>query len=118
MPPPLDLSGWHILPAFFMVVGGILSVIGLAISYFKGELFEFGCSWLLAFMFYYSLALGSLFLVMLHHLSGAAWSLGIRRFCEHIASLLGWPLIVMFLPVAIFANPLRAKPFAEEDAFV
>ena len=106
LPPPLDLSGWRFLPAFFMVVGGILSVLGLAISCYKKELFEFGCSWLLAFMFYYSIALGSLFLVMIHHLSGAGWSVGIRRFCEHIASLLGWPLVVMFLPVAIFAKSI------------
>ena len=72
LPPPLDLSGWRILPAFFMVVGGFLSVVGLALSCYKNELFEFGCSWLLAFLFYYSLALGALFLVMVHHLSGAA----------------------------------------------
>jgi len=106
LPPPLDLSGWKLLPTFFMVVGGILSVLGLAISCYKKELFEFGCSWLLAFMFYYSIALGSLFLVMIHHLSGAGWSVGIRRFCEHIASLLGWPLVVIFLPVAIFPQSI------------
>lgn len=104
--PPLDLSGWRILPGFFMVVGGFFSVIGLALSGYENSFHEFGYSWLLAFMFYYSIALGSLFLVMLHHLSGAGWSLGIRRFCEHIASLLGWPLIVMFLPVAIFAKQI------------
>jgi len=104
--PPMDLSGWGFLPVFFMVFGGLLSALGLAISWQQNELFEFGCSWLLAFMFYYSLAIGALFLVMVHHLSGAAWSLGIRRFCEHIASLLGWPLIVMFIPVAVFAKSI------------
>ncbi len=104
LPPPLDISGWSCLPAFFMVVGGILSVIGLALSGYKNDFQEFGFSWLLAFMFFYSLALGALFLVMIHHLTGAGWSVGIRRFSEHIASLLGWPLVVMFLPVAIFAK--------------
>jgi hypothetical protein len=104
--PQAASSGGSIIAIFFMVVGGILSVLGLAISCYKKELFEFGCSWLLAFMFYYSLALGSLFLVMVHHLSGAGWSLGIRRFLEHIASLLGWPLVVVFLPVAIFAKQI------------
>ena len=39
-------------------------------------------------MFYYSIALGALFLVMVHHLTDAGWSVGIRRFCEHLASLL------------------------------
>jgi hypothetical protein len=60
-------------------------------------------SWLLAFMFYYSLALGALFLVLVHHLTDAGWSVGIRRFCEHLASMLRLPLILMFLPVAVFA---------------
>ena len=40
---------------------------------------EFGFSWLLAFMFYLSLALGALFLVILHHLTDAGWSVGIRH---------------------------------------
>ena len=66
-----------------MVIGGLLSVIG-AVSLRPA----FGFSWLLAFMFYYSIALGALFLVMVHHLTDAGWSVGIRRFCEHLASLL------------------------------
>ena len=54
---------------------------------------EFGFSWLLAFMFFLSIALGALFLVMVHHLSDAGWSVATRRVCEHIAALLsrGWP---------------------------
>ena len=54
-PPPLDLSGWRKLPTVLMVVGGLLSVLGAAVNPK-----EFGFSWLLAFMFYYSLALGAL----------------------------------------------------------
>ncbi|HEY4416596.1 MAG TPA: hypothetical protein VGO57_12980 [Verrucomicrobiae bacterium] len=104
--PPLDLSKWRGLPKVLMVIGGILSVAGLAVSGYKNHFQEFGFSWLLAFMFFYSLALGSLFLVMIHHLTDAGWSVGIRRFCEHLASLLGWPLIAMFLPVAIFAKDI------------
>ena len=37
-------------------------------------------------------ALGALFLVLVHHLTDAGWSVGIRRFNEHLASLLRWPL--------------------------
>ena len=104
--PRLDLSGWGFLPSFLMTAGGLLSVLGLLVSWKHGVLFEFGCSWLLAFMFFYSLAIGALFLVMIHHLSGAAWSLGPRRFCEHIASLLGWPLVLMFIPVGLFGHQI------------
>src|SRR5882672_2031817 len=90
LPPPLDLSLWSKLPGVLMAVGGVLCVAGAGIG-FAGTgrgLQLFGLSWLLAFMFYLSLALGALFLVMVHHLTDAGWSVGIRRFCEHIASLL------------------------------
>ena len=99
LPPPLDLSGWRKAPAILMVVGAVLSVIGAV----KAPA-EFGCSWLLAFMFFLSLTLGALFLVMIHHLSDAGWSVAIRRVCEHIAALLFPWLAVLFLPVAFFAK--------------
>jgi hypothetical protein len=98
LPPPLDLSGWCKLPAVLMGIGAVLSVIGAVASPA-----EFGFSWLLAFMFYLSIALGALFLVLIHHLTDAGWSVGIRRFCEHIASLLFPWLAILFIPVILFA---------------
>ena len=96
LPPPLDLSKWAGVPWKCTIAGAILSVIGLIASPT-----EFGYSWLLAFAFFLSLALGALFLVMVHHLTDAGWSVGIRRFCEHIASLLFPWLAVMFLPILV-----------------
>jgi len=53
-------------------------------------------------MFFLSICLGSLFLVMLHHLFDASWSIGLRRFLEHLACLL--PIMgFLFIPIAIFA---------------
>ena len=101
--PPLDLSGWSKLPGVLMAVGGLLSLVGLLISPK-----EFGFSWLLAFIFYYSIALGALFLVLIHHLTDAGWSVGIRRFCEHLASLLRWPLLVLFLPIGFLGKQIYA----------
>jgi len=98
LPPPLDLSRWKNAPAALMVVGGFLCVAGAGI-----DLKEFGYSWLLAFMFYLTIALGALFLVLIHHLSDAGWSVAIRRFCEHIAVLLFPRLAVLFVPVAALA---------------
>ena len=57
-------------------------------------------------MFYYSLALGALFMVMVHHLTDAGWSVGIRRFCEHLASLLFPWLLILFLPVGLFGSKI------------
>src|ERR1035437_3215282 len=98
LPPQLDLSGWRKAPAILMVAGAVLAFIGAAM-----DPKEFGFSWLLAFMFFLTIALGALFLVMVHHLSDAGWSVATRRVCEHIASLLFPGLGILFLPIAIYA---------------
>ena len=99
LPPPLDLSGWRKLPAVLMVVGAVLSVIGAVKSPA-----EFGYSWLLSFMFFLSIAIGALFLVMVHHLTDAGWSVATRRVCEHLGSLMFPWLAILFLPIALFAK--------------
>jgi len=97
--PPLDLSKWRNVPVILMVVGGVISLIGLAVNRK-----EFAFSWLLAFMFFLSLCLGALFLVLAHHLFDAGWSVPIRRFCEHIASMLFPWMLIAFIPIAVFAK--------------
>ena len=91
------------LPGAMIFIGGAMTVVGLIVSLIRNGGAEFGLSWLLAFMFYYSIALGALFVVMVHHLTDAGWSVGIRRFVEHISSLLFPALAVMFLPVGLLA---------------
>jgi hypothetical protein len=95
---PFDLSKWRNLPVILMAVGGVISVIGLAV-----DRKEFAFSWLLAFMFFLSICLGALFLVLAHHLFDAGWSVPIRRFCEHIACLLPW-MAIPFVVIAFFAK--------------
>ncbi len=87
------------MPLLLMVVGGALSLLG-ALVWPK----EFAYTWLLSFMFFLSLCLGALFLVMAHHLFDAGWSVPIRRFCEHIASLLFPCMALLFIPVALTAK--------------
>jgi hypothetical protein len=96
LPPPLDLSGWRMAPAALMVIGGVLSVIGLIASPR-----EFGYSWLLSFMFFLTLCLGALMFVFIHHLSNAGWSVATRRVNEHLASLLFPWMAILFLPIGI-----------------
>jgi hypothetical protein len=98
LPPPLDLSLWSKLPFVLMVVGSALCIAGVGTS-----LPEFGYAWLLAFMFFLTLALGALFLTMVHHLTDAGWSVATRRFCEHIGALLFPWLAVLFVPVLLLA---------------
>ncbi|HEX7569562.1 MAG TPA: hypothetical protein VF492_03580 [Verrucomicrobiae bacterium] len=91
------------LPGAMIFIGGALTVVGAWASFIRNDGKEFGFSWLLAFMFYYSIALGALFMVMVHHLTDAGWSVGIRRFCEHLASLLFPWLAILFVPVGLLA---------------
>ncbi len=77
-----------------------------------GRLTQFGFSYLLAFMIFLSICLGSLFLVIVHHLFDAAWSVPIRRFLEHIACLLPW-MGVLFIPIALLAK--RIYPWMSID---
>src|SRR6516225_5748678 len=97
---PLDLSKWRNLPMKLMVGGAVFIVIGLVVAGGRWKE-QLAFSWLLAFMFFVSLCGGSLFLVMAHHLFDAGWSVPIRRFCEHIASLSFPWLFALFLPIAI-----------------
>jgi hypothetical protein len=99
--PPLDLSKWRNLPVILMVVGGI----GAAVTA-VWNIQQFAFSWLLAFMFCLSLCVGGWFLVTVHHLFDASWSVPTRRYCEHLACLLGFPMILLFLPIAALAKQI------------
>ncbi len=96
-PPPLDLSAWRSVPTLLIVIGGIGALVGCFTN-----THQFAFSWLLAFMFFLSLCLGSLGMVIMHHLFDANWSVPIRRFCEHIAFLLP-VMAALFIPIAILA---------------
>jgi len=89
-----------------MAIGGLITLGGLAYSWQHDGLVNFGYSWLVAFMFFLSLGLGALFLVLAHHLFDAGWSVPTRRFCEHIASLLFPWLAILFIPIALLALKL------------
>jgi hypothetical protein len=102
---PLDLSKWRAMPMKLMVAGAVFILIGLIVAggQWKEQL---AFSWLLGFMFFLSLCGGALFLVIVHHLFDAGWSVPIRRFCEHIASLFVPWLLFLFLPIALLAKTL------------
>jgi hypothetical protein len=99
--PPLDLERWRRLPDRAMVVGGGLALLGALLN-----LREFAHAWLLAFMFWLSIGLGALFLVMVHHLFDAGWSVPVRRQCEHVATLLFPWLLLLWIPVGLLARQL------------
>src|SRR5436190_16666795 len=91
---------WRKLPLALLIFGTMLSLVGAFVN-----TKQFAYSYLLAFMFYLSLCLGGLFLVLLHHLFDASWSVPIRRIEEHFGGLL--PIMTaLFLPIAFFAKTI------------
>src|SRR2546423_11872485 len=105
---PLDLSRWRNVPLILIIAGGALALLGFFVNRQ-----QFAYSWLLAFMFFLSLCLGALFLVILHHLFDAGWSVPIRRFCEHIASILFPWMALLFIPIALLAK--KIYPWMSEN---
>jgi hypothetical protein len=99
LPPPLDLSGWRKAPGVLMLIGGILSLVGLV-----ADPQQFGFSWLLSFMFFLTLCLGALMFVFIHHLTDAGWSVATRRVNEHLASLLFPGMAILFLPIGLLGK--------------
>lgn len=95
---PPDLSRWRKVPNLLIAAGLALCAAGALM-----DLKQFGYSWLVAFMCWLSLVLGAMFLVLMHHLFDAGWSVQIRRFCEHLACL-AWPwMALFFVPIALLA---------------
>ena len=63
------------------------------------------CSYLFAYVYWAGIAIGSLAIIMLHHLSGGGWGMMIRRLLEAATRTL--PLVaVLFLPLILGMKPL------------
>ncbi len=82
------------------IAGLLLSVAGLLTD---ADRFFF--SWHVAFGFWTTLALGALFFTMLHHVTGAVWSIVLRRAAEALSMTLP-VLFLFFLPVLFGAHSL------------
>jgi len=75
------------------VVGVVASIVGFALN--KEQ---FLLSYLTSFSFFISIALASLFLVMIHHITRSSWGVTIRRIPETFSSYI-WVFALLFIPV-------------------
>jgi hypothetical protein len=95
------LQGWERFQRGSLIVG----VVGLALCILGAFVSrdQFFYSYLMAYVFWLGIALGSLGIVMLHNLTGGAWGIVIRRLLESAMRTL--PLmLLLFLPL-LFGLP-------------
>ena len=107
------LSGAAILP----MAGGLLLVgLAAAIGYSSGELSRFWHAYLLGTLYCTSLALGGLFFVLAHHLTGGRWGTPVRRLAEITAGTLV-TCFVMFLPILalVLSGDDSLYPWVDRD---
>ena len=76
--PPESLSGFQSKGQIAAAIGAVLAVIGFMMS----GLDRFYEAYLVAWVYWTGVGLGSLALLMLQHLSGGAWGVVIRRILE------------------------------------
>jgi hypothetical protein len=116
-PSAFRLRGVHSTSVSMACMAGAISFLlaSAAMVLLNGDLKrQIQFSYLVSFMFYLSISLGALFFVMLQHLTGARWSVAVRRPCEVL--MMNLPLLaVLFVPIAAWMMPelyLWARPEA------
>ncbi|MEJ2421221.1 MAG: quinol:cytochrome C oxidoreductase [Acidobacteriota bacterium] len=88
----------------FLWILTALGAVGVIATYFVAGPHRFWANWLIWFVFVAMVALGSLFVVALQHVTGAVWSVPLRRAPERVAALTPWLIPLAF--VALFSMPV------------
>jgi hypothetical protein len=106
----------------------LLGLAGLALGALSSTMFEkkhlavYYGSYLVAFLFFLSIALGAMFFVLIHHAARAGWSTGLRRLAEFVMGGLylragGIPIplmMLLFLPI-LFGLPVLFHEWVYPD---
>ncbi|MBA3322575.1 MAG: hypothetical protein H0T45_14170 [Pyrinomonadaceae bacterium] len=90
-----------------LIVGVVGLLLAVALAFLTGGPARFFRSYLVGFVFWCGIAIGSLAIMMLHHLSGGGWGLVVRRIFE--AATRTVPLLaILFIPIAVslFVHPV------------
>ena len=110
-PPNLDLSTPPIIKTVgqrSLLIGGVATLVALYIAFTNPT--EFFRGYLVSYMDWLGVALGSMAIVMVRHMTGGGWGTVIRRILG--ASMRTMPLmILLFIPHAIFGVS-RIYPWA------
>ncbi len=96
-------NAWGRLPGIGLGVFLVGLVASLALG--RGDLRQLHFSWLVAFLYFLSIALGALFFVLIHYIAKAGWSTAVRRIAENAMGTL--PLFAaLVVPVVIGMSEL------------
>ena len=85
----------------------VLALVSLGLAAVGGFVSakQFAFSWLFAFTFFFTIAAGSFFWILVHHAVDADWSVVVRRQLENVAWL--FPVLaILFIPVVLSAKTL------------
>jgi hypothetical protein len=108
-------------PALILGIAGVIATIA---GYFVDHS-QFFFSYLTAYVFWLTMSLGALFFIMIHHLTGADWSIVLRRILETLT--MTFPVMaILFIPIlfglydlyhwshedAVLADPILQKKSA------
>lgn len=85
----------------------VLGVVFLSVSIlgYLNDSTHFFLNYLTAYIFWLSIALGGMFITMLHHLTNATWSTVIRRITENMAATMP-VFVVLFIPIVFGLHEL------------
>lgn len=104
-PPPVVKT----LAQRLMIAGIALAIVAIALAFWRPD--EFYRGYLLAFMDWLGVALGSMAIIMIRHLTGGGWGVVIRRIQG--AAMRTLPVLtVLFIPIIIAVAQGRMYPWA------
>lgn len=94
-------AAWERARGPLLIAGPACLAVGLVLSVVFGKAAEgFFQAYLYAFIVWFGLALGSFALLMIHHMTGGAWSFVTQRILEACTRTLPW-LGLLFLPILL-----------------
>ena len=114
LPAPESFDYKHVGGRFVGLCVTALVSLALALVLGVRNPHQFAFSWLFAGCFFFTILIGSLFWVVVHHAVDAAWSVGIRRQLENVSCLL--PLLAILLLPLLLVAPTLWSWMAESPA--
>jgi hypothetical protein len=110
--PHLDLSPPPIVKTLsqrLLIVGAVFGIIALVLAFLQPD--KFYPAYLLAFMDWLGVALGSMAIIMIRHLTGGGWGVVIRRLQGAAMRTLPF-LTILFIPLLIAVAQHKMYPWA------